>query len=107
MDKPSDFSVYWDGSAWNYLFYGIPAQGREYRFYFYAPQDELIINADTVQVPWRPIVNLAVLYALDERGEEIGEPGSKAWMRYENSLSDAISIANSGADSFKTNLTVS
>jgi hypothetical protein len=67
-------------------------EARQYFAIFYTPQDELEDDDDELLIPWRPVVNLALLYALDERGEEIGEPGSKAWIRYERSLADEISI---------------
>lgn len=96
-DKPCWFAVTKDTDGqWVISFDGVPASTRDYVAYFYVPQDELDADSTVVQVPWRPLVHLALLYALDERGEEIGEPGSKAWLRYENSLTDAIAMDSVG-----------
>lgn len=92
-DKPSLFAVKKDTtSQWKIYFNGICAVDRLYSMYFYVPQDELDIDSTDILVPWRPVVHLALLYALDERGEEIGEPGSKAWARFDKSLSDSIAL---------------
>jgi hypothetical protein len=104
-DKPNWFAVNkMPDGTWKVFFDGLPATDRSYRLYFYEPQSELETASTELLVPWRPVVHLALLYALDERGEEIGEPGSKAWMRYENSLTDAIamdSVGNSAKITFK------
>jgi hypothetical protein len=104
-DKPATCAVTKNSDGtWKIVFDGKPASDREYRVYFYEPQAELETSSTEILVPWRPVVHLALLYALDERGEEIGEPGSKAWMRYEQSLTDAISmdsIGNSSKLNFK------
>jgi hypothetical protein len=104
-DKPTFFAVNKDSDGqWKVYFNGICALDRSYWVYFYVPQDELESDSTVIRVPWRPVAHLALLYALDERGEEIGEPGSKAWMRYDNSLSDAISmdsVGNSDKITFK------
>ncbi len=110
VDKPSDFALSSSaspvgGDGIGVWFGGIPATARTYGFSFYAPQDELEDDDANLLVPWRPVVHLALLYALDERGEEIGEPGSKAWLRYENSLASAIAI-DGQQDSYKTTFTV-
>lgn len=91
-DKPYWFAINFVGGAWKISFDGNPANGRTYNTYFYVPQADLSDNSDNMTVPWRPVVHLALLYALDERGEEIGEPGSKAWRRYDDSLASAISM---------------
>jgi len=82
-----------EGTGVTIYFNGYP-NNRTYSFVFYTPQAELTSNATVIEVPWAPIYHLAVLYALDERGEEIGEPGSKAWLRYERSLADSIALDN-------------
>jgi hypothetical protein len=41
-------------------------------------------------IPDRPIYELALIYAYNERGEELGEPGSEAYRRYERALGTAI-----------------
>lgn len=90
--QPLHFSLTCDGSTYTVEFLDTPEQARDYKFYFCIPSDPLETSIDELRVPWAPVVNLATLYALDERGEEIGEPGSKAWIRYNNSLADAIAF---------------
>ena len=96
-DKPWWFAVNKGSTGqWSIYFDGVPSSTRSYKVWFYAPQAELSTATTDILVPWRPVVHLALIYALDERGEEIGEPGSKAWLRYENSLTDAISMDSVG-----------
>lgn len=92
-DKPNWFAVNKDPDGqWRIYFDGVPAVNRQYKVYFYTPQNDLVSPTTEILVPWRPVVHLALLYALDERGEEIGEPGSKAWRRFDKSLSDTIAL---------------
>lgn len=96
-DKPSMAAVAKGSDGiWKIAFDGKPASDRSYRVYFYSPQEELTTESTVLTVPWRPVVHLALLYALDERGEEIGEPGSKAWRRFDKSLGDAIAMDSIG-----------
>lgn len=98
--KPSFFAVNKDSdSQWRIYFDGAPDVYRHYKIWFYVPQDELTLANTEILVPWRPVVHLALLYALDERGEEIGEPGSKAWRRFDKSLGDAIAMDSVGDSS--------
>lgn len=90
--QPYHFSLSTDGATFTVNFLDTPSEVRTYSFYFFIPQDDLSSASTVMTIPWKPVVNLAHLYALDERGEEIGEPGSKAWLRYDNSLSDAIAL---------------
>jgi hypothetical protein len=106
--QPSNFSIH-AASSDTYegliiTFDGIPSTG-SYYVYTCNPQEEMTVDGEHVKVPWRPVVNLALLYALDERGEEIGEPGSKAWKRYETSLADAIAL-DAHSDSYKATFQV-
>lgn len=90
--EPSYFSfTNANGEGYIVWFDGFPTD-RIYQLFFYLEQLDLVDNTDILMAPWSPVVNLAVLYALDERGEEIGEPGAKAWRRYETSLADAIAL---------------
>lgn len=47
-------------------------------------------STDPIIVPWRPIYLGALALALNERGEELGEPGNVAEARYLMALSAAI-----------------
>lgn len=104
-EQPCIFSLTQLGDGYQVNFLEQPLVARSYRFFFYVPQDELSASSDTLTIPWRPVRDLAHLYALDERGEEIGEPGSKAYLRYENSLGAAIAM-DSLKDPSKTDFKV-
>jgi hypothetical protein len=41
-------------------------------------------------IPDRPVYQLALMYAINERGEELGEPGNLSERRYINALGAAI-----------------
>lgn len=60
-------------------------------FRMVVPQDDLSADADTLTIPWRPVVQKAYSLALGERGEDGGIPFSEADAHYEKMLSDAIS----------------
>jgi hypothetical protein len=91
-DQPTYFSLVPQGDTWTIKFEGTPSASRSYVVVMCNPQDDLEEDATELRLPWRPVYHLATLYALDERGEEIGEPGSKAWIRYEKSLGDAVAL---------------
>jgi hypothetical protein len=91
-NKPARFSILNSGTHLVAQFDGDPYVGRTYKFYCYTPQDELDDDTDVLTIPWRPVYHQAVVYALEERGEEIGEPGSGAVARATTSLADAIAL---------------
>lgn len=92
IDQPVYFSLTQLGDGFQINFLETPLTARNYKFFFIIPQEELDDDADVVTVPWRPIRDLALRYALNERGEEIGEPGNSADRRYQETLNAAISI---------------
>lgn len=94
QDQPIHFAIQQQGDGLNITFLDLPSSVRPYTFYFYTPQDELTADSDVMRIYWRPVVTLATLYALDERGEEIGEGGAVANAKFTTSLSDAIAIDN-------------
>ena len=69
-----------------------PTQARNWRFYFTNPQDDLVNDGDTVLVPWMPIVAIATDIALNERGEELGEPGTTIDQRVRTHIVNAIGV---------------
>jgi hypothetical protein len=89
-EQPCYFSLTTLGDGFQVNFLETPTSIRNYKFYFIVPQEELSTDSEVCSVPWRPIRDLALMYALDERGEEIGEPGGRAEQRYLNTLSAAI-----------------
>lgn len=92
IEQPGCFSLTQLGSGFQVNFLESPTTVRNYTFYFIIPQEELSANGDTCSVPWRPVRDLALMYALDERGEEIGEPGGRAERRYLETLAAAIAL---------------
>lgn len=62
---------------------------------FHIPESSIDVEeavdpgAITTELPWRPLVLGATLYALNERGEEMGEPGGIAERRFYASLAAA------------------
>jgi hypothetical protein len=72
--------------GWRMLVYPAPTATKNLRLRFHAP--EALIDPDTdspsrqILTPWRPIVLGAIFLALNERGEEMGEPGALAEKRY-------------------------
>ncbi len=69
---------------------------RSWRTYWYAPQAELALDGtadDTnILLPERPLYLRTLYYALNERGEEIGEPGGVAEVRANNSAAAAMEL---------------
>lgn len=61
------------------------------RIYFTNAQNDLVNNADVLLVPSAPVILRAYVFALYERGEELGEAISVATARAQASLQDAIS----------------
>ncbi len=63
---------------------------------FYERPARLDATTDTDNVPFaipfRPVQELALMYALNERGEEMGEPGNLAQGRYVQALTTAKEI---------------
>lgn len=105
MDRSSttDFPIYW---TWKSTTNGTvvalwPTPDNdclEYRFEMHVPQGPLETDGTddntTILMPWRPLWLGALYLALNERGEEIGEPGNIADTRYRDALLDAIEQNN-------------
>lgn len=72
--------------------YEEPAEVRDWRMLFKRPQNDLEQDSDPIKVPWLPVVLLATNYALNEKGEEVGQPGNEAEKKYFSALSDAIAL---------------
>lgn len=74
--------------------YPLPSVERNWRAYFWRPSPDLksdgTTDNDAILVPDRPVFALALMYAYNERGEEIGEPGNLAERRYIQALQAAI-----------------
>ena len=69
---------------------------RTWRTYWYVPQAELALDgtddATEIKLPERAVFLQALYYALNERGEEMGEPGGVAELRAKKSASAAMEL---------------
>ncbi|MDE2097354.1 MAG: hypothetical protein KGL39_08935, partial [Patescibacteria group bacterium] len=67
-----------------------PTTVRTWNLYFCNPQADLVNDTDVMYVPWEPVEKIALSIALNERGEELGEPGTTIEDRIQQHLSEAI-----------------
>ena len=74
------------------ILWEVPTQTRTWHLYFCNPQADLVNDTDVMYVPWEPVEKIALDYALNERGEELGEPGTTIDQRVQQHLSQAIGI---------------
>ena len=69
---------------------------RSWRSYWYAPQAELALDntddATEILLPERPLFLRTLYYALNERGEEMGEPGGVAESRANRAAAAAMEL---------------
>lgn len=70
----------------------IPKDSETMRIVFVNPQNELTANGDLLRVPFSPVMQLAYLYCLYERGEELGELLNLTSEKASAALSDAIAL---------------
>ncbi len=72
------------------------SETRTWRTHWYIPQAELALDgtADSTELtlPERPLFLRTLYYALNERGEEMGEPGGVAEVRADRSAASAMEI---------------
>jgi hypothetical protein len=86
----------WNGTTEKmYLkIYPEPEQARVFECIFWTPAPKLAVDGttdgDEVILPDRSIFLGALMMALNERGEEIGEPGNLAERKFINALGAAI-----------------
>ena len=72
--------------------YPIPDGAYDIRFNLVLRSDELSGDADTFQVPTKPIELLAYAMAVEERGEDGGVNPVSAYARANNALQDSIAL---------------
>lgn len=79
-----------DGPGYRMRVYPSPTATRYIKMRFHLPETLIDVDEDAdsrvITTPWRPIVKGAVYWALNERGEEMGEPGGLAEKRFYASL---------------------
>jgi hypothetical protein len=92
QQKPIYFSISKDQDGILVDLYEVPTAVRNWKMYFHAPQAEFTAGTEVLKVPYQPVVDLATLWALNERGEEIGEPGTTVEGRIHAILSDAVAM---------------
>lgn len=107
IDDPCYFSlsVMADGVGQQMTIWPPPTSTRWIRAVFWIPEDVIDATADdsrVLLVPTRPLILGTLMLALNERGEEVGEPGMLAERRYYSALAAAIE-ADTKADE-KTNV---
>ena len=93
--SPAYFSVYPTADSLTLKLWENPQAARTWKLYFKRPQGELESDSEEIKVPWRPVVLLATNYALNEKGEEVGQPGSQADIKYLDALANAIALDSS------------
>lgn len=100
-DRSNDSDPCWmsvrqnsQGNGLEVQLYPVPDAARKIRIQFFTPADTLLSDgtddATTILIPPRPVFLGALYLALNERGEEIGEPGGIAESRYRAALGAAI-----------------
>lgn len=62
------------------------------KVFAYAPQPDLSSDADRMYCPSRPVIELALARAMQERGEDGGQGSLNQYVLYNQVLSDAIAI---------------
>jgi hypothetical protein len=72
--------------------YPIPDKAYDLRFNVVLRTDDLSDDADTFQVPTKPIELLAYALAVEERGEDGGANPVSAFVRANNALQDSIAL---------------
>jgi hypothetical protein len=99
LSVPSTFQVIQStannqAGMWNkqILLYPIPDANYTMRLYIVHPQNDFELDTEVLKVPTAPVVQKAYLYALYERGEELGEALTLTTEKVENTLADAISL---------------
>jgi hypothetical protein len=97
--KPRFFAVTSDsdGRGWTLeLLWALDstASARTWRTYWYVPQADLALdgtdNSTEIKLPARPVELMAFHYAINERGEEMGQPGSVSKERATLALAAAL-----------------
>lgn len=105
MTMPTYFALAQSDNGWRLGIWPKPDSSNpaaELRMLWNVPEAQLDPTTDatsrTISAPWRPVYLGALYLALNERGEEIGEPGNIAEQRYYAALSGAkeTDINNSG-----------
>ncbi len=81
-------------------FYPVPDGVYTYKLYLMNAQPEITSDNTDIRVPAQPVIQLAYLYCLYERGEEVGEMLTLTSTKADESLANAVSLdaLSQGAD---------
>jgi len=94
------FAIYSDSDSVKLKLFPTPAANRTVKIRMYIPQAELSSSDLTtvLSIPQRPIWTLALMKANQERGEELGAPGSSLHLAYLDAHGAAVAKEQSPAD---------
>lgn len=85
-----------DGRGWTISLLYPSNTARTWRTYWYIPQTELAIDGtdDSTEIvlPQRPLYLMALMLAMNERGEEMGEPGQMIQKQAQDALAAAMEL---------------
>ena len=98
-NEPSYVAFTSDGTNLIAHFWPLPDATYTYAGVFVVPQDDLSAKTDTLTIPWRPVVEKAILYAMDERGSEFSGRTEFVARRADQLLANAI-LADSGNEGY-------
>ena len=98
VEAPTTFAIKndSDGRGWTLELKQGSTTARTWTSYWYVPQADLAVDGtdDSTEIllPERPIYIRALMYAANERGEEIGEPGNLLERQAETAAAAAMEI---------------
>jgi hypothetical protein len=98
LPAPTKFALEYasDSRGFQYILEQNASGARSWESHWYIPQAELAYDGTDdnteLQLPERPLFLRTLYYALNERGEEMGEPGGVAEQRAEKAAAAAMEI---------------
>lgn len=98
--QPNAFSFYQENGTAFFSLVGNPVGGRSMLVRAKVPQQQFSIGTEVFLTPWRPIVSLATMIAMEERGEELSEKSTLYLDRHNAELERAIEVDAAGEDSY-------
>lgn len=90
--KPLNFGTYKTAGGMGIGLYEVPTAPRTWTLFFIQPQEDLSSESDILTIPYTPVILIALDMALNERGEEIGEPGTTVQQRAYTHVANAVGI---------------
>lgn len=90
--QPMFFGLIHQGGTVTVELFEYPIAVRNWQFCWTLPQPDLVADSDYMLVPWYPVTSIATDIAMNERGEEVGEPGETVAQRAILHISNAIAL---------------